>query len=743
MRMEYTRIKFFSVENLKRKILPFLFTVMFIVALSKLYLDSYFNLYVLLSAAMTFGMYALFDFMSGRRKLVSVPIYMLLSGAVASVLTGLLGTLKTFSDFFNLFEWFMTGGETVETTVVYMLLIVIGFTFFIGSVTYYFSHVIYRLAIFTLISLVPCAIYVKAAQAVPTFLEIAIAGMNIAMYVSNYRREHVINRIAEGKNYAMTAYVDFTAAALLLAAIIPKPSTAPFYEKFEELTTRFSFWGRSGIISGEFTEHSGNADEYLNMDNRLIYIVSTNNPQYFKAQCFDAYDSANRYWICSESLDGVDRKWSENARNLSLSELYKAYSAVGHPIKDKAESDYEFKDESLYSVIVQAVDYPSKLLITPVRAADTEVSDAMGIDVLRTSGNELFPEYHQLPGSARYSIEYYDEKYTDITGWIKSGMCDMTMDEYGRVLDDMMDACEGSAEYDIVKAFKADYNTALNFAPQNYDTVSSEIQSIANSITAGLAYDYEKAEAIERYFHSGKFRYDIAYRAPEEEDTPEYFLNQSRKGTCSDFATAYCLIARAAGLTVRYVEGYVPVAAYSKDMYYIYTENAHAFPEVYIPGAGWKIYEPTVSDNSGAANGNNAQTETDYLSVFITCVAVFISIAAVAVLIAFMPQIEKALFRLKIKALPAEKGIILVYGRFASAVEKVSGIKTKTLTSRQLGAHISEKTGISADEIILPFEQVCYGELKIDKSVVTMAYECHRAIIKELKKLRKKNKKAK
>ena len=319
----------------------------------------------------------------------------------------------------------------------------------------------------------------------------------------------------------------------------------------------------------------------------------------------------------------------------------------------------------------------------------------------------------------------------------------MTMDEYGRVLDELLEIYEGTAEYDTVNAFKEDYITALEFAPQNYAPVSAEIQNISNDITAGLTYDYEKAEAIERYFHSGKFRYDLAYRAPEEEDTPEYFLNQSRKGTCSDFATAYCLIARAAGLTVRYVEGYVPVAAYSKDMYYIYTENAHAYPEVYIPGAGWKIYEPTVSDSNASAGGNNAQTETDYLSVFITCVAVFISIAAVAVLIAFMPQIEKALFRLRIRTVPAEKGIILVYGRFASTVERVSGVKTKTLTSRQLGEHINETTGISADEIILPFEQVCYGELKIDKTAVMSAYECHRVIIKELKKLRRKNKKAK
>lgn len=743
MRTENKKIRFFSLENLKRKILPFLFTVMFIVSLSKLYLDSYFNLYVLFSAAMTFGMYALFDFMSGRRKFISIPIYMLFSAAVAAVLIGLMSTIKTFSEFFNLFEWFMTGGETVETTVVYMLLIVIGFTFFIGSVTYYFSHVIYRLAIFTLISLVPCAIYVKAAQAVPTFLEIVIAGMNIAMYVSNYRREHASNRIAKGTNSAMTAYVDFTAAALLLAAIIPKPSTAPFYEKFEELTTRFSFWGRSGIISGEFTEHSGNADEYLNMDNRLIYIVSTNNPQYFKAQCFDVYDSANRYWICSDSLDYADSEWSESAELLSLSGLYKLYSDAEHSVKDKLESGAEFKEENRYSVIVQAVDYPSKLMITPIRAIDTEVSDAMGAAVLRTSGNELFPEYHQLSGSARYSVEYYDEKYTDVTRWTKSGLCNMTMDEYGRVLDELLEIYEGTAEYDTVNAFKEDYITALEFAPQNYAPVSAEIQNISNDITAGLTYDYEKAEAIERYFHSGKFRYDLAYRAPEEEDTPEYFLNQSRKGTCSDFATAYCLIARAAGLTVRYVEGYVPVAAYSKDMYYIYTENAHAYPEVYIPGAGWKIYEPTVSDSNASAGGNNAQTETDYLSVFITCVAVFISIAAVAVLIAFMPQIEKALFRLRIRTVPAEKGIILVYSRFASTVERVSGVKTKTLTSRQLGEHINEKTGISADEIILPFEQVCYGELKIDKTAVMSAYECHRVIIKELKKLRRKNKKAK
>ncbi len=724
-------IEFFSLDNLKRKLLPFLFTVMFISSLSKLYLDSYLNLYVLLAAVMTFLMYGVFDFMLKRRRLVSVPLYLLMTAAVGAILLSLLGTMKTFQEFFALFEWFMTGGETIETTAVYMLLIVIGFTFFIGSVSYYFTHVIYRAATFTLLSLVPCAIYVKAAQAIPTAVIIIMAGLNIALYVSSYRRAHVEKRIARNKSSAMTAYVDFTAAVILLAAIIPKPSTAPFYEQFEAMTSRFSYWGKSGVISGDFMEHSGNADEYLSMDNRLIYIISTDNPQYFKAQTFDSYDSANRYWICSDRINGISEKRSEQTKLMSLSELLKLYKNAQHPVLNGTDTE-NFRDETVYSAVVQAVNYPSRLLITATRTTDA-VIDGYDAEILKTAGGDFFSAGQYLHGSARYAIDFYDEKYSVITDWLGSGLCNLTMEEYGNVLNDLAAFYAGTEDYAVIEAFIADYENALLFAPRSYGSVSPAIQSLANEITEGLTYDYEKAAAIESYFHSGKFRYDLAYKAPEEEDTPEFFLNESRKGTCSDFATAYCLLARAAGLTVRYAEGYVPSAANTDKMYYIYTENAHAYPEVYIPGAGWKIYEPTVSSGNNAANGG-VNDETDYLSVFITCAAVFISILAVALLIAFMPQIEKGIFGLRLKILPAEKGILLVYGRFASGVERISGVGTKTLTSQQLGQLAKEKSGVNADEITVPFEKVCYGEMKIPKDETLKAYECSKAITKAMKK---------
>jgi transglutaminase-like putative cysteine protease len=68
--------------------------------------------------------------------------------------------------------------------------------------------------------------------------------------------------------------------------------------------------------------------------------------------------------------------------------------------------------------------------------------------------------------------------------------------------------------------------------------------------------------------------------------TPEQTMTQGR-GSCRDFAMLYIDICRYAGIAARFVSGYCigDEAASGGDM--------HAWAEVYLPGAGWRGFDPS------------------------------------------------------------------------------------------------------------------------------------------------------
>ena len=80
-------------------------------------------------------------------------------------------------------------------------------------------------------------------------------------------------------------------------------------------------------------------------------------------------------------------------------------------------------------------------------------------------------------------------------------------------------------------------------------------------------------------------------------------------GACRDQTVLFVALCRAAGLAARFVSGYQDRSAMETDRRYL-----HAWPEVFLPGAGWYGYDPTrgipVSDGhvplaAGAGPGRN------------------------------------------------------------------------------------------------------------------------------------------
>jgi transglutaminase-like putative cysteine protease len=85
-----------------------------------------------------------------------------------------------------------------------------------------------------------------------------------------------------------------------------------------------------------------------------------------------------------------------------------------------------------------------------------------------------------------------------------------------------------------------------------------------------------------------KLRLACAYETRDtgEPHTPEKTLSL-RRGSCRDLAVLYVAAARVAGLAARFVSGYY----FDQSPKF---PQLHAWAEVYIPGGGWRGYDPTL-----------------------------------------------------------------------------------------------------------------------------------------------------
>jgi transglutaminase-like putative cysteine protease len=71
-----------------------------------------------------------------------------------------------------------------------------------------------------------------------------------------------------------------------------------------------------------------------------------------------------------------------------------------------------------------------------------------------------------------------------------------------------------------------------------------------------------------------------------------------REGSCRDLAVLFCDACRVMGIAARFVSGYECASANRQDSY------LHAWAEVYLPGIGWRGYDP--SRGLAVSNGHVA-----------------------------------------------------------------------------------------------------------------------------------------
>ncbi len=119
---------------------------------------------------------------------------------------------------------------------------------------------------------------------------------------------------------------------------------------------------------------------------------------------------------------------------------------------------------------------------------------------------------------------------------------------------------------------------------------------LARTITAGLTNDYDKAAAIQLWLDNN-LTYTLELEEPHEgQDPVDFFLFERKKGHCEYFASAFAVLARAVGVPVRNVNGFLG-GEWNEYQGYVAVRagDAHSWDEVYFPGQGWITFDPTPS----------------------------------------------------------------------------------------------------------------------------------------------------
>jgi transglutaminase-like putative cysteine protease len=142
----------------------------------------------------------------------------------------------------------------------------------------------------------------------------------------------------------------------------------------------------------------------------------------------------------------------------------------------------------------------------------------------------------------------------------------------------------------------------------------------SDQVTAGAVTELDKAIAIQNHLRdTSVYTYTLDLGEPLRDARgraldPLTTFEITKRGYCTQFATAMIMLARAQGIPARMAIGFLPGQADGDGGYVVRASDAHAWPELYFAGYGWLRFEPTPGSRSGnppayaVQTGGNAPT---------------------------------------------------------------------------------------------------------------------------------------
>ncbi len=239
---------------------------------------------------------------------------------------------------------------------------------------------------------------------------------------------------------------------------------------------------------------------------------------------------------------------------------------------------------------------------------------SFSIENIAANDSRLYMPYNLVPESvSRYKIEN-DAFASDGTGsWFGRCYSDPTSIYGYRML---LNTAWIIPDFTLAQ----DHSSYRNFVYDTYLDIPDNFKA-ADEVFTGRYYDFITAETETEgkstltdsvvfgrklYYIRSWLRDNCSYslsvgKLPAGKDFADYFITETKEGSCSHFATAAVLLCRYAGIPARYVEGYVvkPAdfdsnASYGTSCTVDVTDaRAHAWAEIFVDGFGWYPMEFT------------------------------------------------------------------------------------------------------------------------------------------------------
>jgi transglutaminase-like putative cysteine protease len=126
----------------------------------------------------------------------------------------------------------------------------------------------------------------------------------------------------------------------------------------------------------------------------------------------------------------------------------------------------------------------------------------------------------------------------------------------------------------------------MNCSQSYLERINADDLVTAYAAELSLSVEQDTLSFLEQLTRKLHADFNQVIRDHGEPQTPSYTL-QSKSGACRDLSVLFVDCCRAEGIPARFVSGY------QKGHDQMERRYLHAWPEVYMPGAGWRAYDPT------------------------------------------------------------------------------------------------------------------------------------------------------
>lgn len=600
----------------------------------------------------------------------------------------------TSSDFFN---------------PIYAAAAILLFSMIIGFSSAYFTVYLPRPCFLLLPAFIPLILAARTAGGLPIGLIIfmavgfALASMGLARPESPRGEVYIDDKRARRERLLAMGALGIAAALMLM--IVPKAETTRYGQLVDSVLLRprnRNYFGTQQLSNFQDRSLPNRGNNTLGTN--ALFVAITNSPRNVSKASFDLYLGEDGWsWAADDDATMGYANWENTQRTLNYSLLI---NKLKHGVSLGKLAEY--KDEldgvpaipgSAATMTIAVTDGSNTAVILhPQKTYGVSIT---GYDdrVYRNSKDEMFTR-DPMGTNAAYLLNYYTElpnvEFIDMLERV----------DFERLLADAVyeEVITGSEYNSFVS--ESDYARSYRSGLEQDGLLGCDeprIKELADKITAGLSNDYEKAMAIEQWFGEEGFVYDLDF-VPDE-STAEYFMFDSKRGICTDFATASTLLLRAAGIPARYTEGFVMPEDIRDDLgrYVVTAAQAHAYAEAFIEGYGWL----EVDGTHYAAVSSSVEEALRNAAIVIVIITVVLGTLAVI----FRKQISEFLFMISLKFKNKDGRIRAVYLRTRKLACSISERDPKTATAEEVLDIISRTLYITdeAEEIAAAANELFYG----------------------------------